>query len=262
MPEKLAPAEDPASVRLHETARPVPLETIVGTTAMHEGRALDENVYAIEIPPLFLDGEQRLLDASKVAQQMSESGSTVEAGDILYVTQDGFIAIEPDASQKPLLGTEYSLEVTYAIRHLAPDQKTGIPRALTQDRFVAAVRHTHPYDAPTSAIDLATILREDGEPGANMFTYVVTDKATTLIFRTADTPQLSNEDATRRMERMHKIDRQLMVALIEQGNIEEASQIPYRMLELLVHHYKLRMFQCPRGETVAQYIQPRVRTIP
>lgn len=214
----------------HEADRQCPsLETLVRTLPLQEGRALDDWVLAIEAPTSLIAGDERLLDATDVSPSRSVHGKVVETADILYTYPDQSFAIEPSELEPPIYGTETDVSIRYALSCCDEAARRRLPRIQTHSRFVAAARHTHGrLDTLPSSIDISYLLAEDVYPAAHAFTYVVTHYKTIFVFRTAATPQLRLEDASRLMR--------------------GPQDLPLKTIAQL---YSLRVFERSRDDTIA-----------
>lgn len=76
-----------------------------------------------------------------------------------------------------------------------PEKRRFLLKSQRQDKFIAAMLHTHPNEMPPSQGDISHILLDDIEyVYANTCTFVATPQLNYLVFRGKQTPSLKEKD--------------------------------------------------------------------
>ncbi len=146
--------------------------------------AIDRKVQRLRLNQLGYES-QRLMRATFANRDEEESGR------IAYVTARGEVIIDSrlTVGQKfPDLGNSRMTEFSIEIKVLPQADK--LPRHLRQDKYIAAILHTHvPHELPPSPPDLLLLFLDSSVPLAGPLQYVSTPRAQWLFFRGENTPQ-------------------------------------------------------------------------
>jgi hypothetical protein len=172
----------------HEELGPTPLlrdALIAATFDTH--RALDPSVEKLRLYDVSNPGQYNLRaeveDPLRVATFHGPPKLQKEHGMIVAVTAAGKLAVPTNYT----VGTE--IQVEPQMSYFGGVVTVAGERIHIQDRYMAALPHTHPEESPPSTTDLGSLFYDSEEPTANTAAWVITESGTYIIFRGVNTPE-------------------------------------------------------------------------
>lgn len=158
----------------------------VAQATFASNRALSSNIDGIELG-VFGQLSQELIDGTLRDAQRRENFYTV------LVTPDQRVLVNREAQQGDTLVSRARINFKVADIHLFGDKR------LRQNQFIGAGLHSHPYDLPPSPADLLGFMYSDLELDATTAVFVVTPERRIVMFRGERSPQLTTEEAARKV---------------------------------------------------------------
>jgi hypothetical protein len=165
----------------------------------------------------------------------------------VLITQDRRVVVQRNATK----GDPNYVESTILI--YIDTNKLHMPRPLRQDKTIATQLHSHSIDTAPSALDIAGLLQDESCSHGEVAAFVSNPVRRLLVFRSPDTPMVSEEESIRLRDKWNTAAMQradtFMRSARSQAELDSiASRISYALLRDIAKHYHLRVFSGFRNE--------------
>ncbi|MGA2911860.1 MAG: hypothetical protein ABSE17_04505 [Candidatus Levyibacteriota bacterium] len=230
-----------------EQISPVPLyrDLLLRATLRDPNRAIGNDVTAVDFSGPFAETADKLNLLTQSDLEKREHGTVV------YVIPSGKVLIRNEITQ----GDETFVSIYTEVKPNVA--RFFLPKAHKQDRFVGALIHSHPFDAPPSPLDLSNLLSSNKNALAHTSAFIVTPVRKILVFRGAQTPQFSQKEVEAKMNLWKKqiderVARLRTPAMSDLEVLDMEARAQQTMVRQIIKKYGLRYFVCPVGQTIAR----------